>query len=383
MGLAQSVLMRIALALLLLSCAALADHAEDGAHALQQRDFKRAASEYRAATRDAPAEASNWTQLALALQQQDDFAGSIEAYDRAFSLGAKSPALLYNAACALARAGQKNRALSLLEQIAEDPMLLPQQLLADTDLASLQGEPRFARVLARTAEAREPKVTQVSVSAAEVVAKALAARGGKGRIKSIQAERMSGRIAFGGTGPGAPFAVELKRPGKLRDEITLQGKKFVRVTDGKSGFSLEGEKPPRPLSAAELRNLAGSADFEGPLVDAQAKGNRLELLGKVKVSGRDAYLLRITQKDGQVRKDYVDCASFLEVKWQGSLLLQGKEVEMETVFSDFREVAGLQVPFHLESDTPGTSSTQRLDFDKVELDPAIDDSRFVLQGGQR
>ena len=389
--------MRFALALLLFSYAALADHAKDGAQAMQQHDFGRAAREYQAATQEAPKEQGNWVQLALALQQQNDFAGSIKAYDRAFALadcgaangnrragecadglvGAVSPAVLYNAACAFARAGQKERALSLLEQIADQPLASVQQLKGDPDLASLQSEPRFAKVLAKSEETAHPKVTKVSVSAEEVVAKTLAARGGAERIKAVRSERLSGEISFGAPGPGAPFSVELKRPGKLRDQVTLQGEIILRATDGHSGYSQEGKNPPRALSAGELRNLAGSADFEGPLVDAQAKGNRIELLGMTKVSGRDAYQLRITQKDGQVRTDYVDCATFLEVKWQGSLLLQGKETMMETLFSDFRDVDGIKVPFRMDSDTPGTANRQQIIYQKVEIDPALDDARFA------
>jgi len=56
----------------------------------------------------------------------------------------------------------------------------------------------------------------------ELVVKVIAARGGIEKIRGIQAQRVTGTISFG---PGAdgPFAVELKRPGKMRMEMTFQG----------------------------------------------------------------------------------------------------------------------------------------------------------------
>jgi hypothetical protein len=208
-----------------------------------------------------------------------------------------------------------------------------------------------------------------------IVAKALEARGGVARIKALQSQRLTGRISFG-PGNEGPFQVEMKRPGKMRDQLTLNGKTGIRTTDGKSGWVMSGSDDPRPMSAEELRNTAGSADFEGPLVDYAAKGNKIELLGKDKVEGKDAYKLKVTLRDGQVRYDYIDAVSYLEVKWEGSILYQGKELGVETFFRDYRNVGGLMFSFLLDSGTPGTSNTQQIVLEKVELNPPEDDARF-------
>jgi hypothetical protein len=111
-------------------------------------------------------------------------------------------------------------------------------------------------------------------------------------------------------------------------------------------------------------------------VDYTAKGNKIELLGKDKVEGKDAYKLKVTLKDGQVRYDYIDAVSYLEVKWQGSILNQGKELGVETFFRDYRKVGGLMFSFLLDSGTPGASSTQQIVLEKVELNLLEDDARF-------
>jgi hypothetical protein len=209
----------------------------------------------------------------------------------------------------------------------------------------------------------------------EIVSKALEARGGVERIKALQSQRLTGRISFGPDNAG-PLLVEMKRPGKMRDQVTVDGKTWTRTTDGRSGWVMGGGDDPRPMSAEELRNTAGSADFEGPLVDYAAKGNKIELIGKDKVEGKDAYKLKVTLKDGQVRYDYIDAVSYLELKWEGSILYQGKELGVETVFRDYRKVDGLVFSFLLDSFTPETSTKQQIVLEKVEVNPPEDDARF-------
>ena len=50
-------------------------------------------------------------------------------------------------------------------------------------------------------------------NADEIVSKVFAARGGLEKIRAVNAERISGRIAFGEV--SGPFVVELKRPLKM------------------------------------------------------------------------------------------------------------------------------------------------------------------------
>jgi hypothetical protein len=75
----------------------------------------------------------------------------------------------------------------------------------------------------------------------EIVSKALEARGGVERIKALQSQRLTGRISFG-PGNEGPFQVEMKRPGKMRDQLTLSGKTWIRTTDGKSGWVMSGSE---------------------------------------------------------------------------------------------------------------------------------------------
>jgi hypothetical protein len=213
----------------------------------------------------------------------------------------------------------------------------------------------------------------------EIIAKNLAARGGANRLRAMQTQRLVGHISFG-SDTAMPFVVEIKRPGRLRNEIVVDQKTIVRAIDGDAGWAfnpLAGDSGPRPLTADELRNMADDADLEGPLLDYIAKGNLIELVGRVPVEGRPAWKLKVTLPGGDVQYDYLDAESWLEVKWEGSVRNAGRPQAIQTMFRDYRPVNGVMVPWLMDSSTPGTSYTQRIVFDSVAVDQPIDDARFV------
>jgi hypothetical protein len=214
----------------------------------------------------------------------------------------------------------------------------------------------------------------------EIVAKVMAARGGLEKAKAVKTERITGTIYFNAEMYG-PFLAEFKRPGKMHNEVTIQNKTVVRSFNGKdAGWVTNpfvGKDGPEPMSADEVKDAVNEADFDGPLVDAKAKGNTIELGGTEKVEGRDAYILKVTHKDGQVSSYSFDTKTFLLVKWSGADVVNGEAVTRETFFHDYRDVEGLKFAFELVSNTPGTEITQRIVVDKIELDPQIDEGHFL------
>src|SRR6202044_779873 len=134
-----------------------------------------------------------------------------------------------------------------------------------------------------------------SQTAEEIVAKVLAARGGLEKTKAGQAEGITGTIYFNADLYG-PFLAEFKRPGKMHNEVTIQNKTVVRSFNGKDGGWVTnpfvGKDAPEPMSADEIKDAGNEADFDGPVGDAKGKGNVIELSGKEKVEGREAYILK-------------------------------------------------------------------------------------------
>jgi outer membrane lipoprotein-sorting protein len=217
------------------------------------------------------------------------------------------------------------------------------------------------------------------ISGEEVVKNAVNARGGATRIKAVQTQRVTGTISLG-PGVEGPMLVELKRPTKLRMEVTVQDQTVIRIYDGRgSGWLVNpfaADKGPVALAGNDLQNITDEADFDGPLVDYQAKGNNVESLGKDEVRGKPALKMKLTTKAGEVRTYYFDARTFLLLKWEGIRKSGDQEAPVESFFSDYRDVDGLKFPFEVDTDSPGSGFNQKLAIAKIELNPQIDDARF-------
>jgi outer membrane lipoprotein-sorting protein len=217
-------------------------------------------------------------------------------------------------------------------------------------------------------------------TADEIVKKALDARGGVEKVKAVQSERISGHVSFA-QGMEGTFVVELKRPLKMRAEISVEGQKIIRIYDGKSsGWMVNPfaeKKDAQPLPPEELKTISDESDFDGPLVEYKSKGNQIELAGKEILDDKPVYRLKLTNKNEDARSYFFDASSFLLLKWEGIRKNGDQEIPWESFFSDFHEVHGLKYPFRIDQGSPGTEIKQTLTAEKIEIDIPIDDSRFT------
>jgi outer membrane lipoprotein-sorting protein len=217
-------------------------------------------------------------------------------------------------------------------------------------------------------------------SADEIIARHIAARGGMDKLKSVQTVRMSGKMAMG-PGIEVPIALELKRPSRMRMEMTFQGMTGIQAYDAGTGWMVmpfSGRTDPQPMSPDDLKDAEEMSDLDGALVDYKTKGHSVELLGKEKVEGTDAYKLRITLKNGDQRTVYLESESFMEIRQEGKRKIRGSDVEIEASMGDFKEVGGIIFPHSIEQAMKGNPQKQKITIDKIEINPSVDDSRFKM-----
>ena len=214
----------------------------------------------------------------------------------------------------------------------------------------------------------------------EIIAKNVQARGGMDKIKSVQTIRSTATMAMG-PGMEAPGSMIVKRPDMARLEFTVQGLTAVQAYDGKDAWQIMpfmGKKDPEPMSADDKKEMELTADMDGPLVDYKSKGHKVELLGKDKVEGTDAYKLKVTLKNGDVMMVYLDADSFLEIKEDTKRMVRGSEQEIESSLGDYKEVNGLMFPFAIENGIKGSQEKEKLTLSKIELNVPVDDAIFKM-----
>jgi hypothetical protein len=213
----------------------------------------------------------------------------------------------------------------------------------------------------------------------QIVSNYITARGGLDKIKAVSTERVTGTISLGADAESS-FVLERKRPLKLHMEITVNSQTLIRSFDGKSSgwvYNPFTQNPAvKPMTDDELHGILEEADFDGPFIDYQQKGNKIEFVEKLEILGRPAYKVKLTSRNGDVSLFYFDMSTGLLLKWEGSRKISDKDVPWESFFHDFRDVNGVKYPFLIESDAPGTDQTQRITAEKIEANIPIEDAHF-------
>lgn len=218
----------------------------------------------------------------------------------------------------------------------------------------------------------------------ELLARNLEARGGAERLRAARSVRMTGTMSFG-PGLAAPFTLEMKRPNRMRVEFEVDGQTGVQAFDGRSAWMsmpFLGRDGPEEMPAEEARQIEEQADFDGPLVDWREKGHRLTLVGRQRLDGAEAWKLELVLKSRELRHVYLDAATFLEVRVEGSRRFEGRTVAFRSNLGDYREVDGRRVPFSIESGPLDAPEPQRLRFERIEFGVEIDDARFRFGGAR-
>jgi len=254
------------------------------------------------------------------------------------------------------------------------------------------------------------------LSAAQIVDKNVAARGGLQAWRAVQTLSLQGKMGAGGNQRATlpvsmsnsaeaantiprrpaeeaqlPFLMEMKRPRKVRLELQFHGQTAVQVYDGANGWKLRpflNRHEFEPFSEEELKIASHQEELDGPLVDYAAKGTHVELVGTEKVEGRDTYKIKVSEKTGHTFHVWVDAKTFLEAKIEGQpRRLDGTEHPVEVYYRDYRTVDGLQFPFVLETrvlpvgknalgirDTP--VPPERIVIEKVVVNPKVEEKLF-------
>jgi len=256
-----------------------------------------------------------------------------------------------------------------------------------------------------------PKLT-----AAQVVEKNIAARGGLQAWRSLQTMTWKGKMDVG-TGDSVarsrnvamnsmrqaraanpalasakaeqekqvqlPFTSDWKRGHKSRVEIEFNGKTSVQVYDGTNGWLMRpylNRNDYEPFNADQLKAQSQEADLDGYLVDYTAKGNKVDLEGVEKVEGKDTYKIKVTQKSGDVRYVWIDTQSFLDVRVSGAQRrMDGKMRNVYVYQRDFRAENGLMIPHVLETTVDGYHDSHKVVIESVAVNPKLADALFTKQ----
>lgn len=214
--------------------------------------------------------------------------------------------------------------------------------------------------------AAEPPAAPSGPSApvAALVSKVVEAYGGRAALTRFRAAVEEGEVSSSMLGRGIG---KLRRvweaPRKLRVSIAYAGSPEVRVLDGARGWRDGREVVGPPYYAMVLQ----AARLGLPLALLQGASAVVDR-GEAQLDGRTVRALELPLGDGMSVTAEIDPSSSRILRATGRLEGAGPPLQFAAVYSDFRKVQGVLVPFHEENYAQG-NRTGETALSRVELLP--------------
>jgi outer membrane lipoprotein-sorting protein len=224
---------------------------------------------------------------------------------------------------------------------------------------------------------------QAPMTADQLIAKHLEARGGLDKLRAIKTLHFSGDmlVDFGGGNVKLVIDQTMARGDKVRQDATIQGLTIVQAYDGAQGWQIQpfqGRKDAEALAPDDSKELADEGDIDGALVDYKAKGETVEYLGAEDMDGTPAYKLRVTEKSGDQLTYYIDTDSLMVIRVVTKRSLHGHDQLSQTDLGDYEQVAGVYFPFQIEQSQPGSTQKTTLSYTKGVANVSADDALFAM-----
>jgi hypothetical protein len=190
-------------------------------------------------------------------------------------------------------------------------------------------------------------------NADEVIKKYVAFIGGKKNWSKVKTLTTSGEYNYGGI--KFPFETYAKAPNLYKFIVPFEGKYYAQAFDGSKGWKIDAfknETTPTTLSGKEALSMANEADveLEDIFIDYVRKGHSATLIGKEIVEGKNCFHIKFVRSNGDIEDYYFDeLSSSIVMKKSPSKNVELQGSILNTIYSDYRDVEGIKIPFRSES----------------------------------
>lgn len=211
--------------------------------------------------------------------------------------------------------------------------------------------------------------------------------GGIDAWNKIEGLKMSAKINQGGM--EIPIEMTQLKSGKSMVLINLQGQQLKQnVYDGEVlwGTNFQTMKAEKMDAETTANYKLEMNDFPDPFLNYKEKGYTVELMGNEDFDGTETFKVKLVLEpvtnDGVEEENIVyyffDTENFVPLARQSEIKGgQGKGMISEITWSDYQEVGDIYFPFSMTQGVKGQPG-QPITFDKIELNPEVDNSLFAF-----
>jgi len=259
-------------------------------------------------------------------------------------------------------------------------MLLILSLMVTMAVAAQEKPKTEAPKDAPKSDAKPAATSSASLPAVdEILDKFVKAIGGKENIQKLTSRTTKGTFEIEAMNITGSLESYAKAPNKQATIISVPNLgTFNNVFDGTKGWDANPMSGLRELSGIELATAKRDADFYMQ-INFKKNYSKLEVKGKEKVGGSDAYVVEATPGEGPPEKFYFDISSGLLVRHDAERETAQGKIPAEIYFEDYKVVDGVKVVHTLKQVTPMFALT--IKFAEVKHNTEIDEKVFDKPAG--
>lgn len=199
-------------------------------------------------------------------------------------------------------------------------------------------------------------------TAKQIIDKNIEVTGGLTNWKLLNSILLQGKVILG-VNDEYPMKIYQQRPNLTKTVITVGNREnVIEGFDGKNGYAMN-----YVVNKLQVQKNYVAESFDTDYIDYESKGFTAQVLGKEKVDDKDCFKIELT-KNVNKTVFYFDAQNYM--------LLKEVKKDETLVYSDFKKVNNLVMPFRIESSTPKKEGDYVMILNKIEINKAFPVNTF-------
>ncbi len=201
--------------------------------------------------------------------------------------------------------------------------------------------------------------------------------GGLDAFLKVQTAKMTGVATV--QGMDLPLTMQIINGKAMRTDVDVNGQAVVNVYHEGKGWKINpfaGAETATDVSGLELQEFRSQANLASSLMDYKNQGNNIERVSEETVEGIPCDKIKLTiREDGREVFYFISKKDNSLIKSTATREMMGQKAEVETLYSDLKEFAGLKF-FMTRTQSVSGQVFQVISLSNVELNVPVDEKIF-------